>query len=895
MKKRLLTLILGLCITGVNAQKTPPLHKPSSLQALGSQEEYKMRSIEGNQIICPASHFDENTFIDMPEVVKRAYENSKNARANGSAMGPAATQSAQILVDYDPAMPENAKAAFQRAIDIWAQLLNSEVPIRVAASWRELGSNILGSAGPGTYYVNSPGVKKRNTWYPIALAEKLAGIPLNSDNDYDIFASFSSQQNWYYGTTGTPAVGQFDFTSVVLHELCHGLGFVGSMTVEGTQGSYGSGNFQDLPTAFDTYLLNEKEQFLTDTLNFKNPSNAMRLELISENVFFDSDRAFEANGNKKVKLYAPTSFNSGSSIYHFDDKTYPAGTANSLMTPTAGLREINYDPGPVALKVMYELGWRSTSILHTGKRNLETATTVPLKVRIVSDTTIKAETAVLKYAFANLNSGSIDVFNESLINDPIILPLTAIAGTDSFMVELPVDDNFSLIGYRFSVEDNYGETVETGNFTFTIGEVDEFGPEIEYVLGEQIIGTRTNYTIIASVTDEFDAGIDTVFVNYQINGGATSQVGLRKFNNLTDTLYSQGRLDATTYLNYTDIPFLADGDILTYSITSIDKKGNISKIPQTEGEDFGIFIDDVYTVTGTVLNDPVDGYRNNFDNLSIADFALNGFEIVTPAGLTSGALVTSTPYKNGLGQAYGPDVRFAVTDFDYNAYAMLKSPIVINLDSSIIHYDEIVLVEPGDDNGFWDFVIVQASFDYGANWFNIVNGYDANSEEVWFDTFSNYPNVDNPTSTGVPTTAMFRSRDIDLKDVLDDSFNGAEMLIRFKLYADRYVNGYGWVIDNLSIQKEVERPLASAEEMDIFNIYPNPSTEYIDINAKVSEKDAKLQIYSMNGRKVYDTKVLVNEGVVTERVITKGMPAGSYIATIKTEKGLINKRFVIVD
>ena len=204
-------------------------------------------------------------------------------------------------------------------------------------------------------------------------------------------------------------------------------------------------------------------------------------------------------------------------------------------------------------------------------------------------------------------------------------------------------------------------------------------------------------------------------------------------------------------------------------------------------------------------------------------------------------------------------------------------------------------MEPGDENEIWDFVIVQASVNYGASWFNIVDGYDANSEEIWFNTFSNYPQVDNPTSQGLPTTAMFRSRDIDLKDVFDESFEGTEVLFRFKLYADRYVNGYGWIIDNLSIQKAVELPLSSAENVDNFSIYPNPSTEYIDINVKVAEAEAKVQIFAMNGSKVYEENVAAQEGMVTKRIITKGMSAGSYIATVKTTSGMLNKRFVIVD
>ena len=70
-------------------------------------------------------------------------------------------------------------------------------------------------------------------WYPNALWDKLTGddpVP----NGSDISASFNSNSavNWYFGLDANPGPGQIDFVSVVLHELAHGLGFIGGQSQE---------------------------------------------------------------------------------------------------------------------------------------------------------------------------------------------------------------------------------------------------------------------------------------------------------------------------------------------------------------------------------------------------------------------------------------------------------------------------------------------------------------------------------------------------------------------------------------------------------------------------------------------------------------------------------------
>ncbi|AWV98648.1 T9SS type A sorting domain-containing protein [Arcticibacterium luteifluviistationis] len=887
MKRKVLSVLIGFI----------------SLTAFGQQKftdrEYKakMEWKKGNEVICPASHIDENTFRDIPEEIKLAIAANNRLR-------PGATNAAKFNVLYDPEMPQVAQDAFQRAVDIWSELLNSDVDIEVIALWQDLGPSVLGSASPGTYYRNFAGAGKVNTWYPIALAEKMSGQALNSPEDFDIVARFSSAQNWYYGTTGTPAVGQFDFTSVVLHELCHGLGFVGSLGVEGTQGYYGLGT--DIPVIFDTFVQNEKDQNVVDTTLFPNPSTALRNELISENLFYNSPLAVGNNNGDKISLYAPTIFDSGSSIFHLDDNTYPAGTVNSLMTPTAGIREINYDVGPIVMDIFTDMGWKSSSIIHTPVKDIETATEVTINVTIFSDTSLVDGSAILNYISLDTETGTIEERDNGLLN-PTKVPLIKGEG-NKFSAVIPITDPTSLIFYFITASDNLGNNMTSPPsapelyWLFEVGSPDIAGPSIEYYPPTIVVsGSPINF--VANVEDAFEAGIDTVYVNYAINGVDQTPFGLRKYNADTDAEFSQGGSDEIAYLMPEGIPALEENDVVTLSMTAVDKAGNSTTIPTTAG---GTSFDspvvpDVYEFVATTLLETISEAFLDFEEDTEA-FASTGFNILTPSGLSNGALQTESPYKNGLG-LYDPTFGTVALDFDYNAIALYRHPILISTDSATISFDEIVMVEGGDEGfvfgeeGFWDYVIVEGSLDFGGSWFSLTDGYDANSDDAWSELFNSSltpANAEVPTSNGTPSPALYRTREINIYDALLPEAAGSEMLLRFRLYADQWVNGWGWAIDNLSIQKPVAKALASEAALFDMTLSPNPTVNHIDVKARMAQaKTAKVEIFQINGIKVYDKDLELEDNALEHRIDTHNYDAGSYIVKLKTEGGEQSKRFVI--
>jgi len=111
-------------------------------------------------------------------------------------------------------------------------------------------------------------------------------------------------------------------------------------------GSSGSVRYSGLPVIYDQYTENKAGKLLK---TFADPSSALGTQLRSGNVFFDGPKVRSANGGVRAKLYAPPTFQPGSSYSHLDEATYLRGNPNSLMTPQLGQGETIRNPGPITV------------------------------------------------------------------------------------------------------------------------------------------------------------------------------------------------------------------------------------------------------------------------------------------------------------------------------------------------------------------------------------------------------------------------------------------------------------------------------------------------------------------------------------------------------------------
>jgi hypothetical protein len=271
---------------------------------------------------------------------------------------------ATITVNYSANFDPAAKAAFQAAVDIWATQISSTVPITVDANWSALGTGVLGQAGSNFVYQNF-GAGTANTFYHSALANKIAGRDVDTTAS-DITATFNSEfTSWYFGTDSQTPFNKYDFESVVLHELGHGLGFSGSASDDGTNGSYGLGTSKN-PMIYDRFVESASKQAVTNTAIFTNPSAALHNLFTSElpadhstGIFWNGAAGITAagGGTNRPHLDALSPYLSGSNYSHVSESTYPSGDPNSLMTRALSNGEVIHNPGPIVLGMFQDEGW----------------------------------------------------------------------------------------------------------------------------------------------------------------------------------------------------------------------------------------------------------------------------------------------------------------------------------------------------------------------------------------------------------------------------------------------------------------------------------------------------------------------------------------------------------
>lgn len=280
-------------------------------------------------------------------------------------------------VSYTGFTPQ-ARSAFQAAVDTWAGLVASSVPIEVCATFKDLGGQgVLGEAGPTDFVrlQRDGSGGSAPTYHPLALANALTRTDLSPVTNAadpcsgsDISANFSSTEPCvYYGTDGMPPPsctrpdgtvgGYVDFQTIVLHELGHGLGFLGSADVVKGVGYFGT-RAQPDPTIYDRFVVQSAGAVQgRRVVSYPSGTTALAAALTSDALYWDGPSGKAANRSRPVRLYAPAQFAAASSFSHLYDADFPAGSPDSLMTPFIGDGEVVHEPGAVAVGMLGDTGW----------------------------------------------------------------------------------------------------------------------------------------------------------------------------------------------------------------------------------------------------------------------------------------------------------------------------------------------------------------------------------------------------------------------------------------------------------------------------------------------------------------------------------------------------------
>jgi hypothetical protein len=787
--------------------------------------------------VCYAGSSDHHFNIPPPaEYVKR-----KESRV----------KTATIEINFNPGFTPEAQAAFRTAADIWETLITSSQTITIDAYWTTLGPGVLGGALYTSAFANFDGAQKLNTFYPVALAEKISGKNLN-DSEPEIFTQFSNSTDWHYDPLTSPPSGKFDLVTVVLHEIGHGLGISGTFSKTGTQGDFGL-NDTTIPIIYDVPVENGVNANLIE--NFLSPSAALGNELTSQSLFFDSPTS------GRPQLYSPSSFSGGSSISHLDETTFN-GTLNALMTPFIAPAEKMHDPG-LATQMLHDLGWRNVRIVHQALLNTESVVgPFPVTASIQADNGYQASTVTLHYTTNGTSFTSLVMSPTGNVNEfTATIPSTSVPQSYGYYISVFDNDNREFVRPGKIVRPQNSQLQNLIEF--------ETGPDTEPPVITHnpkpfILETDAEWVVDARITDNL--GIEKVRVEYLKNNVPIGIAAMTLQTPGEDSVY-QAIIDLTSLS-------LASGDKLQYRIIAVDTAvvgnptGNVANSPSPST---------FHEVNVVGLAPTQDFYTNSFDTPS-GDFFGNGFSITQPSGFANPAIHTVHPYPEGTG--------FPGDQFNY--IYQLRIPIRIKEKDATLKFDEIVLVEPGaagsvfGSENFFDYVVVEGSKDGGVTWTTAADGYDSRDFGPWLTRYNSATSGNNSTAVGDPT--LFRSRTIDLQNKFD---TGDEVVLRFRLFSDPLAAGWGWAIDNLKIQIDETPP-------SIFHIHADYLLDDVDVLSLLSA------VKDNGGVKEYKLEYGVNNDPFSTFSFTVDPPQSEYLFNLtnlaQLQPGdILRYRFIAVD
>lgn len=250
--------------------------------------------------------------------------------------------------------------AFEYALNIWGNALAPSYAgqtITIDAEFNPLGgdasSATLAQAGTETF-------RAVNGSTPLiftdALANHVQGVDIDP-GESEGFATFNSDiggsalptQSWYYGTDNNAGANEIDFVSTALHEIGHVLGFAGLMQSDGSYFDFSSTSLE-LYNQYDYYVIRT-----SDGAVLRNLSEAERATAITnDDISWGGAAGIAANGGVAPKLYAPSSWASGSSYSHLDESTFQY----ELMSPsyTVGTQ---HEISALTMGMMVDMGWDS--------------------------------------------------------------------------------------------------------------------------------------------------------------------------------------------------------------------------------------------------------------------------------------------------------------------------------------------------------------------------------------------------------------------------------------------------------------------------------------------------------------------------------------------------------
>ncbi|CAH9018877.1 PEP-CTERM sorting domain-containing protein [Candidatus Nitrosacidococcus sp. I8] len=173
----------------------------------------------------------------------------------------------------------------------------------------------------------------------------------------DATIQFNFDQNWN-SSLDAPAFDQYDLFTVALHEIAHDLGFDSFISETGASiyaDQYGINAY----TTYDSHLVLGDGTPLIPLINSAGIFDVSPSALTSNNVFFSGEHANAANGGNPIQVYAPSTWEQGSSLVHLNN---PSDLMYYLIYPGTEKRTFS----DVDLGILQDLGYNLHSANNGG-------------------------------------------------------------------------------------------------------------------------------------------------------------------------------------------------------------------------------------------------------------------------------------------------------------------------------------------------------------------------------------------------------------------------------------------------------------------------------------------------------------------------------------------------
>ena len=238
------------------------------------------------------------------------------------------------------------------ATDFAPEAGSTNFHMTASIQWKDLGfassGYTLGSSFAGSSYFQT----HNNTLYINPLDRYLYGAASTVNTgpgyaDFSIELNSNSQVPWDY-TLATPSnFNNFSLASVLYHESLHSMGFA---AFNSANGNYDFG----APSLWTTHLFDAttNQAFTADTLAQR---QAVMVSGDNSKLLFTGTDAQAANGGNRVSMYAPTSFQPGSS----DGSHIASNQSGAGLLYHAISNSVYLTPTKLELAMMQDIGWRT--------------------------------------------------------------------------------------------------------------------------------------------------------------------------------------------------------------------------------------------------------------------------------------------------------------------------------------------------------------------------------------------------------------------------------------------------------------------------------------------------------------------------------------------------------